>query len=526
MGIIEHAFDCLKNGRPAEALAIYEKILAVAPDNADILYYISACYNRLNKIAQAIDWIRRSCCIRPDNAESFSSFARSSLFAGRFELAEPALQRRLVFTPDDMEAVKLTGTLLQWQGRLDEAMRFQRRVLADSAADPQVALRLQRGGVHAGVARTARRSDLPRGIVIRGAFREGSGYGHAVRQFVRHFTDAGVPVQLIDRLTSPQSYMQQEQYDPLFETLDRPVQARAVLNFTTPIEVEHIPGLQTLNYTFFEAAQISDLWARHSRRHDHVFVATESCRSAWVAAGHPPERISVCPLGVSPIDRQSIPAITLPTESASLYFGRRRRFVNISEVTLRKNLPALMRTWLRVTRRDDDCALLIKAGTAADSPALFQHVVADASAAVGVPLAAAAPLFALSGRYTDTEMLGLLASGTHYWSMSHGEGWDLPMTQAGALDLTLIAPRHSAYMDYLGPDTAHLLPCRETDGAGPYGGMTWWEPDEEEAGRLLRRLIDSPDGGQRSARDHLRQHLDWKLSARRLLDELERIGAL
>lgn len=525
MNIIKRAFDYLADGRPQEAFDIYSRVLAFAPDHPNILYYLSVTYNRLDDIATAIGWLRRACRVNPSDPDNYSNLGRSCLFTGRFEEAEPALRNRLAYVPDDMEALKNLGSLLLFCGRTDEAVRIHRRLLAENPGET-IELRLRRSEVHGQIARNARQTDLPRGLVVRGAFREGSGYGHAVRQFVRRFVDAGVPVQLIDRLTTPDSYMRRDQYDPFFDALDRPVRASAVLNFTTPIEVECIPGLQTLNYTFFEAAQIPDLWMRHSRRHDHVFVATESCRAAWLAAGHPPERISVCPLGVSPVDRRRIPTLALPENSGRMYLGRRLRFVNISEVVPRKNLPALMRVWLRATRPDDDCALMVKAGTAAGSPRLFQEVLAEAVAATGVSLAEAAPVFGLSGRYTDDEMLSLLASGTHYWSMSHGEGWDLPMTQAGALGLTLIAPRHSAYMDYLTPDTAHLLPCAVTPGLGSYNRLPWWSPDEDAAAQRLRQLIDAPDGGQRSAAEQLQRGFDWDLSARRLLDELTRVGAL
>jgi hypothetical protein len=64
-------------------------------------------------------------------------------------------------------------------------------------------------------------------------------------------------------------------------------------------------------------------------------------------------------------------------------------------------------------------------------------------------------------------MPGLFAAASHYWSMSHGEGWDQPMIEAAASGLRLIAPRHTAYLEYLDADVAQLIPVRGTPaGAG------------------------------------------------------------
>ncbi|WP_449235937.1 tetratricopeptide repeat protein [Azospirillum doebereinerae] len=473
----------------------------------------------------AIRSLRRCARLDPSNPDIYLNLGRVCFLAGHFDLAEAALSARLTFEPSDAEAMEMLGSLLQQCGRLDEAIRLQRRTMADGGSET-ARLRLARCTVHAEIARTARRAGLPKGLVVRGAFRESTGYGHAVRQFVRRFVEAGLPVQLIDRLSTATGSKAPESGDPFFERLDRPVHAKAVLNFTTPIEVERIPGLKTLNYTFFEAMRIPDLWAMHSRRHDHVLVATDSCRDAWIAAGHPGDRISVCPLGVTPIDHERVPKVALPDPRGGSVLDRRLRFVNVSEVTGRKNIEGLLRTWLRTTRATDDCALILKAGTTPEAAAVVRGIAQECAAAVGVSPAQAAPVFTISGRYTDDEMMSLLASGTHYWSMSHGEGWDLPMTQAAALGLTPIAPRHSAYLAYLTPETAHFLPCAVAEAEGAYSGLFWWNPDEEEAGRLLRRLIDAPDGGRRSARDMLRSRLDWDDSARRLIAELERLGAL
>ena len=40
--------------------------------------------------------------------------------------------------------------------------------------------------------------------------------------------------------------------DSWFDTLDRPVGARTVLHFSTPLQVRPVPGRVNVNYTMFE----------------------------------------------------------------------------------------------------------------------------------------------------------------------------------------------------------------------------------------------------------------------------------
>jgi hypothetical protein len=55
--------------------------------------------------------------------------------------------------------------------------------------------------------------------------------------------------------------------------------------------------------------------------------------------------------------------------------------------------------------------------------------------------------------------------------MSRGEGWDLPMTEAAAAGLRLIAPRHTAYLTYLDAEVAQLIPATWPQAAARLAGV-------------------------------------------------------
>ena len=102
----------------------------------------------------------------------------------------------------------------------------------------------------------------------------------------------------------------------------------------------------------------------------------------------------------------------------------------------------------------------------------------------------------------------LYAAASHYWSMSFGEGFDLPMVEAAGCDLQLIAPRHSSYLHYLRPEFAFLLPVEAVEPeiaedpgmAAFFQGSKWWRPDEAATVETIRAIIDGTAPPKTSAR--------------------------
>jgi glycosyltransferase involved in cell wall biosynthesis len=155
-----------------------------------------------------------------------------------------------------------------------------------------------------------------------------------------------------------------------------------------------------------------------------------------------------------------------------------------------------------------------------------------AERAMGKSRRDAAPILFLDRVLADGEMPGLFAAASHYWSMSKGEGWDLPMVEAAATGLRLIAPRHSAYTAYLDDSVATMLPARpvpalvEGDGATQrlFEGSLWWEPDEDAAVAAIRGVLEGTDDALASPRARVVPALSWTASTARLLEILEEVA--
>jgi glycosyltransferase involved in cell wall biosynthesis len=369
-----------------------------------------------------------------------------------------------------------------------------------------------------------------RSLAVRGSFRGASGHDHHTREFVRQFAGAGVRIQLTDMPRWHPVKLPVDVRDPWFEQLVSPVPAAAVLQFCMPHQVAASAARLTVNYTMFEAAVVPAGWVARGRDCDLVVVPTRSSLEAWLAGGYPPDKLRVCPLGVDvgKFGPASEP-LPLPAQGGRKVSDYRVRVLNVSDSLPRKNLAGLVRTWITATSAGDDAILIVKVGPATRemTSGLFRRL-AVMEQRLGKRRDQAAPILFVNRLLTDAEMPGLYAAATHYWSMSHGEGWDQPMTEAAATGLRLIAPSHTAYLDYLDPDVAQLIPVRSTPadaGTDPwtaelFEGARWWTPDEDAAGQALRNAIDGRDQPAASIRDRLASAFTWPQAGARLLEIL------
>ena len=387
-----------------------------------------------------------------------------------------------------------------------------------AAAPPQAA---RPGPACAGVVRS---------LAVRGSFRGASGHDHHTREFVRQLSSAGVRIQLTDMPHWHPVKLPPDARDPWFEQLVSPVPAASVLQFCMPHQVVAGEGRLTVNYTMFEASTVPAGWAARGSDCDLVIVPTRSSLEAWLASGYPRGKLRVCPLGID-VGRfgPATEALPLPAQGGRPVSDYRVRVLNVSDSMPRKNLAGLVRTWISATSAGDDAILIVKVGPATReaTSALFRRL-AIMEQTLGKRRDRAAPILFINRLLTDAEMPGLYAAATHYWSMSHGEGWDQPMTEAAATGLRLIAPAHTAYLDYLDSDVAQLIPVRAVPAdarsdpwtAELFEGAHWWTPDEDAAGQALRNAIDGRDQPAASIRDRLASAFTWPQAGARLMEIL------
>ncbi len=382
-----------------------------------------------------------------------------------------------------------------------------------------------------------------RALTVRGPYKGPSGHDHHVREFVRHLYRAGIRIELVDVPEWGPVKLPDDLRDPWFDSLGAPVGSAAVLHFCMPHQVRVRGDRLNVNYTMFEATRIPGRWITHNLRHDLVILPTESSRQAWVESGFPPDRIRLCPLGVDPERFQ--PGVA-PLELADRHGGAiseyRTRVLNVSELGPRKNLLGLLRVWIRATAPSDDAILVIKLGRYAPGWTVrFMRDLDAAERAIGKTRKESAPILFLDRLLADSQMPRLFAAATHYWSMSHGEGWDQPMMEAASTGLRLIAPCHTAYLSYLDEAIARMIPASRVPATFAGGGVgwlqrvhprsaarlfegaEWWQPDEEAAARAVREAVTGGDFHRASPRERITASFTWEQATARLVTILEEL---
>lgn len=369
-------------------------------------------------------------------------------------------------------------------------------------------------------------------LKVKGPVRGGTGYDHHTRSFLRGFIALGTAVELEEcPLRSPP--LPADQQDPLFACLSAPVESRVQVQFELPNRVVLTPGLATAVYTMFEASRIPPHWARQSATWEMTVVPSRASFDAWVASGIPADRVRVCPLGIRPgLDAPDVEPLTVVDRVRRAVTDHRYRFLNVAEVNSRKNHLGILEAWLRATTPADDAILILKVNSFQPGRwELLQLDLADLCQRLGRTFADAARVVTLTHYLPDHQLPSLFRTATHYLSLSFGEGWDQPMIEAGAAGLELIAPRHSAYLDYLDDESAHLLPSREVPVASCpsrlaeadtllFEGLSWWAPDVDAAAALIRDVIDGRAPAKVSPQRRLLDTYRWETVSRRLLEIL------
>lgn len=361
-----------------------------------------------------------------------------------------------------------------------------------------------------------------------------SGYDRHTRGFVRALVSLGVQVHLtnLDGWSAP---LPPQLRDPWFDTLREPVRAGTTLHFVMPSHFWPRPGSRNVNYTMFEAETLPPAWADRARITDLVIVPTRAAFETWTNSGVPRDRVRVSPLAVDGphFSRPADPLpLVLPDGRPIAGFGA--RFLHVGELRPRKNQLGLLRAWLQATEKDDDAVLIMKCPDVPRTVALLAQDVLDMQYRHGRSLGDAAPVLLMPALLSEEELLGLYAAATHYISMSCGESWDQVMMEAAVAGLRLIAPRHTAYVEYLDECDAEFIPASLAPATfhGKVGredsiffdGLRWWPPDEDAAAEVIRGAID----GRRALKDPPSQRLastyTWESAARGLLEAMSDTG--
>ncbi|MGQ9365932.1 glycosyltransferase [Azospirillum sp. A39] len=258
-------------------------------------------------------------------------------------------------------------------------------------------------------------------------------------------------------------------------------------------------------------------WVEAAAMFDEIWVPSRFTADAL--ARRLPVPVAVVPHAVEPAD----PALTrrdlgLPETAFVFAFA----FDELSGFE-RKNPLGLVTAFRAAFPEDDGRAMLvIKARTLSDGNRERLR------AAIG----GRTSILLREGSESRDAALALLARCDAYVSLHRAEGFGLTIAEAMAFGRPVIATAYSGNLDFMAPGCAYPVPYRlvatRTDHGYYPAGTEWAEPDLDEAARLMRAVVRSPQAAAetgRRAAEHIRATLTAQAVGRVARERVEAVVA-
>jgi hypothetical protein len=272
-------------------------------------------------------------------------------------------------------------------------------------------------------------------------------------------------------------------------------------------------GSYMIGFTMLEVDGLPKEWVREANCLDEIWVPSTFNERTFKDSGIT-KPILVMPLGVD--------ADYFNPRIKSLRFSNRYTFLSLFEWGERKAPEILFRAFTEEFNSGEDVALLCEI-TNRDADIGIRQEIARMNLRPG----SAPVILMLNPQIPRYQMGCVYRSADCFVTPTRGEGFGLPIIEAMACGLPVIATDWSAHVDFFNKDVGYPIKVKDlvpAKGKCPYyEGHKWAEPDIEHLKFLMRYVYENRAEAARiglRASDHVLSKFNWKESAKRIKERL------
>ena len=258
---------------------------------------------------------------------------------------------------------------------------------------------------------------------------------------------------------------------------------------------------------------------------DEIWVPSRYARQCYIDSGIPGDKVFVIPNGVD------ITRFHPSVAPAQLSTTKSFRFLFVGGTIPRKGIKLLLETYRRFFKRADDVCLVIKD---MGRKGVYQGSTAHDEIQSFIEDPEAPEIEYIDSHLRHEQVAGLYRAADVLVHPYHGEGFGMPMAEAMACGIPVIATGLGAAMDFCNQDNAYLIPATRHDmpnkmvGDLEACGFPWIaNPDPDALGHLMRDAVLSPSIRQakgRAARETIEQEFTWDNAVDCVLERLRALA--
>lgn len=278
-------------------------------------------------------------------------------------------------------------------------------------------------------------------------------------------------------------------------------------------------GNYKIGYTMLEVSGLPTSWVEQANMMDEVWVPTEFNRETFLSSGVT-RPIHVMPLGVD-INYFNPYIVNYPV--CNDY-----KFLTVFEWGERKAPEVLIKTFNETFRADEPVVLLCKANVT--DPGIDVRSILRS---LNLSSAGGRIEFIFNKYFPHHQLGALYRSADCFVLATRGEGWGMPILEAMACGLPVIATYWSAPTAFMNDSNSYPLQVRAMIPAVAkcpyYAGFEWADPDADHLRYLLRHVYEHQDEarkkGSQAAADVAAR---WTVAhaAQRIKKRLAEVGPL